>query len=292
MKQNSKNEKALRAYLLGDLTSQEQEEMDGWLLSVDEAYDLLIAAEDELIDDSLNGDLTAHELDRLNSYFLVSEERQRKLQFSRTFRRFVHSTNRPKPSSSFWKSIAAFFQIHRALAYSTSALILLMMAGNVWFIFRTANLQLQLADAAHQREEMGRQLGEGQANLQSFEQAIAAAPDLQAMLSTQLSPLNLRSSVDIRKVPIAPNTHVVKFALELLEDGHYDSYLATLSVANDRVLFTSGSLPSPTGPVSKAVIFPVPANKLKDGEYRIKLRGIANSRSEDVSSFIFQVVSQ
>jgi hypothetical protein len=220
------DDKTLRAYLLGDLPEKKQEEIDGWLLVEEDAYDLLIAAEDDLIEDSLSGKLTAHELERLNSHFLVSEERQRKLQFGRTFHKFVRTANQPKSNSSFWETVLSIFKFHSAFAYSMSALFVLLIIGNVLLFSRTSSLQLQLADASLQREDMVRQLELRQAQLRSYGKVITAEQPLLAIQTTSLSPLILRSAGDIPKIEISSNTHVFKFALQLLDDSHFDSYKA------------------------------------------------------------------
>ena len=83
------DEKTLRRSFLGIASQAEQEAIDLWLLSDEDAYDLLTAAEDDLIDDSLTGHLTVEDLHRFRNHFLVAPERQRKLQFSRAFQRFA-----------------------------------------------------------------------------------------------------------------------------------------------------------------------------------------------------------
>src|SRR5690242_8835376 len=94
------DEKALRRYLLGTASDAEQEVIDLWLLSEQDAYELLTAAEDDLIDDSLAGRLTRDDLQRFHDHFLMAPERQRKLQFSRAFQRLAGADQRAagKPS--------------------------------------------------------------------------------------------------------------------------------------------------------------------------------------------------
>jgi len=283
------DDKTLRAYLLGDLPGKEQEEIDGWVLTADDAYDLLNAAEDDLIEDSLRGKLTAHELERLNSYFLVTEERQRKLQFSRSFHNFIQLENHHKSEPPFWETVTSFFRVHAAVAYAASALFLLLVIGNVWFISRGLRLQQHLEDIVQQREILGHQVEEKQAQLQSFQLALL---DLQAIQTVSLSPLALRSPGDTPRVTLTPNTHVINFELKLLEDEHFDSYKAVLSGAGDRVFFTGDDLHASGGLQIQNVIFSVPVDNLKPGEYRIQLTGIDNSKSQDVGSFRFLVVRQ
>src|SRR5262245_37473132 len=84
MQLQAKDENTLRRYLLGDVSPDERQEIEVWLMSVDEAYDILVAAEDDLIDESLNGKLKKTDLEQFNSFFLAAPERQCKLAFARS----------------------------------------------------------------------------------------------------------------------------------------------------------------------------------------------------------------
>jgi hypothetical protein len=96
-------EKTLRRYLLGLARPEEQVEIEHWLIDQHDSYDLINAAEDDLINDSLAENLKADDLERFNSHFLITEERRRKVQFARSLRRLRGSVgNRvpdPKPRS-------------------------------------------------------------------------------------------------------------------------------------------------------------------------------------------------
>src|SRR5437879_13183933 len=132
MKVNTGNEKILRKYLLGDLSPEEQQEVELQLMSDEDAYDLLVAAEDDLIDASLAGKLKGDELERFNNYFLAAGERQRKLQFGRSLERFVRDTPRSAaspepPRRAFWDAAANFLRYRPVTAYAASAVVVLLI---------------------------------------------------------------------------------------------------------------------------------------------------------------------
>jgi hypothetical protein len=83
MKLETMDENTVRHYLLGDASSSDQQEVEFWLMSDVEGYDLLVAAEDDLIDDFLCERLSARDFELFNSHFLATDERRRKLAFSR-----------------------------------------------------------------------------------------------------------------------------------------------------------------------------------------------------------------
>src|SRR6266850_4583347 len=112
MKSQIKDENTLRRYLLGDISPEELEKVEFWLMSEDEAYDLLEAAEDDLIDDALANKLTNHQMDQFKERFLAAPERQRKLRFSRSLQRCIDAANAlPAPQPfSLWDALAACFR--------------------------------------------------------------------------------------------------------------------------------------------------------------------------------------
>src|SRR5262245_65953136 len=89
MDTKAKDPWVLHKYLLGNMSPEKQEELELWLMSNEDAYDLMEAAEDDLIDASLAGRLSADDLNRFNTHFLAAPERRRKVQFSRSFRRAI-----------------------------------------------------------------------------------------------------------------------------------------------------------------------------------------------------------
>src|SRR5262249_25294613 len=216
MKLETSDGKTLRKYLLGDMSPRQQEELELWLMSNDEAYDLLTAAEDDLIDETLCGKLSDYDLDRFQNYFLAAPERRRKLEFARSLHKYVRGAP-PGPSPipvPPWEAIAAFFRHRPAIIYGFSALIVLAMAGGIWSGFRVVQLQrqvqsltIQLAGAGGERDALRRQLDENrsanarlQNDLQMLERTIAdlkSSPAPESLLALNLLPGLSRSSSDI-----------------------------------------------------------------------------------------------
>jgi anti-sigma factor RsiW len=83
MEQSAINETLVRQYLLGLLSEDEHERLEMSLLTDDRIYETLTAledeVEDELIDQYLDGELTAPERDKFEHDFLKKPERDYKL---------------------------------------------------------------------------------------------------------------------------------------------------------------------------------------------------------------------
>jgi len=313
MKVNTGDEKILRKYLLGDLSPEEQQEVELQLMSDEDAYDLLVAAEDDLIDASLAGELKGDELERFNNYFLAAGERQRKLQFGRSLERFVRDPPRsaasPEPPRRvFWDAAANFLRYRPVTAYAASAVVVLMIVGSIWSVFRIVELQrqlhsatAQLADVGRERDETKRQLGESQslgermrAQVQALEETLGAtksSPVPQALLAFNLIPGLSRSSSDIPKIAITANASLLQFSLTLLDDN-YDSYRAALRDAGGQELWTRDRLSATAARDGKVVVLTVPAT-LPSGDCSFSLMGVSDSHPpESISSFYFRVVRQ
>src|SRR6267378_1876224 len=86
MNEVANQECRLRKYLLGELNEGEQQVLEEQLLAGVELFDLLNVVEDELLDDYLNAALKGNELERFESFFLLTPERQRKLSFAMALR--------------------------------------------------------------------------------------------------------------------------------------------------------------------------------------------------------------
>lgn len=286
-------ENTLRKYLLGELTEQEQETLELWLMSEEEAYDLLSAAEDDLIDELTAGKLSAHELERFNNHFLVAPERKRKLRFGHAFRRYavegreVALSKVRTPVFSIWD----LFRYRPVLAYAGSGLIALIIGSGVWAGLRLQDMQRQLDESQAQGERT-------QSDFGALEQAVAnlnlpASPN--ALVAVVLTPGLSRSatpdpSKEIPKVDLTSNASIAELSLVLLDDA-YDSYRAVLVDEQGKELWTRDPLNPKKSDGPKVVVLIVPTNRLSEGNYSVRLSGrSATNPPENIASYPFHAV--
>src|SRR5262245_51095884 len=83
MNDAQENENPFYRFLLGDLSPDERERLEIRLLEDLEAQELIQAAEFDLIDDYIRGDLSAMDVRRFERVFLNSAARRRKLATAR-----------------------------------------------------------------------------------------------------------------------------------------------------------------------------------------------------------------
>ena len=298
----TKDEAVLRKYLLGDMSPEEQEGIELWLMSSEDAYCLLEAAEDDLIDDSFAGRLAPHDLDRFQTHFLVAPERQRKLQFSRSFKRAIDAAAQPVrlefPSRP---GLLDFLRFRPAFVYATSALIVILLTGNIWSFLKVAELQRELHSVTDQVTELGRdrddlkrQLVESQAATLALQAAIpppkpSTAPVLLAM---NLVPGITRSSNEIPTLTLTANASRIRFSLALLDDN-FTVYRASLMNADSREIWTESKVVPTVARDGKTIVLNVPAEVLSGGDFSFSLMGVPDSGTpESVARYYFRAVRQ
>jgi hypothetical protein len=298
----TKDETVLRKYLLGDMSPEEQEEIELWLMSNEDAYCLLEAAEDDLIDDSFAGRLAPRDLDRFQNHFLVAPERQRKLQFSRTFRLAIDAAAQPVrlefPSRP---GLLDFLRFRPAFVYATSALIVILLTGNVWSLLKVTELQRELHSVTNQVTELGRdrddlkrQLDESQAAALALQAAIpppkpSAAPVLLAM---NLVPGITRSSNEIPTLTLTSNASRVRFSLALLDDN-FTVYRVSLMNADSREIWTENKVSPTAARDGKTIVLNVPAEVLSSGDFSFSLMGVPDSGTpESIARYYFRAFRQ
>jgi anti-sigma-K factor RskA len=132
----------IKQYLLGLASPEVQRALEERLLTEESFLEELSFAEEELIDDYAAGDLSAGESARFEQHFLSTDERQRKLRFSRALTRYSSEkagTKSDEPSTAgrtraerlraFWRGQPAWLSAAAALA------VVAVLAGAWWFSF-------------------------------------------------------------------------------------------------------------------------------------------------------------
>jgi hypothetical protein len=94
--------------LLGQLTGESLNEFEHRLFTDDELFDEVLVTEDELIESSLANELGQDEAEWFARYFLITPEREQKLQFRKTLQKVTKAEKhdrppRPLPQSLPWQ---------------------------------------------------------------------------------------------------------------------------------------------------------------------------------------------
>src|ERR1700759_2043297 len=98
MSKQTNDQQTVIQYLLGALPEAEAERLDELSLTDDEFADAVAAAEKDLVDAYVQGELAGADLDRFNSHYLASPRRRENVYFAQAFHAFAE-TNEPTPAA-------------------------------------------------------------------------------------------------------------------------------------------------------------------------------------------------
>ncbi|HVG18873.1 MAG TPA: hypothetical protein VNI02_07445 [Blastocatellia bacterium] len=265
MERSQNREELFRRYLLGLLEQEEEYQFEERLLSDTEYFEELLMAEDELVDDYIDGTLSEREREKFEHYFLATPERQQKLNFARALKRHVtvaELTRSPHAAEKdsrliFWKRfIPARPGAKRPMLAFSFAVLLIVILGGSWLIVK---------------------------NLRPQNRAGANA------IVVNLSPGLLRGAGEIRRVDITPDVSTVRLHLELVRDD-YQSYRAVVQTGEGDEVYVADKLTPETLAAVRAVTFDLPAELLVSGDFQVKLSGTsAGGGPENVGKYYFRV---
>jgi hypothetical protein len=329
MRLETDDESAIRSYLLGESSPQEQKQIEESLLADDDAFERLLFVEEDLVEDYLSGELSAHERERFKDHFLAAPERQQDVRFARALRKYVASSvvekgpARGDDSLSWFSSIRSFFvPFIAARPFAGVALavaLLLLVGGGFWLFWRTqpspsqpdltqvqpsppsmAQTPSELPDdrtANRNHEEMVTQ-----ANTSASEPVEKRPKNIEANANskkqrTSVFALALTSGVvreggEMKRVSVPLNTARVRLQLELDPAAdEYESYRAALQTGSGQEVATRSGLRSKGAAHGKLIIWEIPADLLTGGDYYLKLSGLnAAGQLEAVATYGFRVI--
>lgn len=254
----------LRGYLLDQLPDSEASEIELALVSHERSFELLLAVEEELIDDYVRNALTEAESTSFRAYLArlrdgAGRERlARALATSPAVSRFA---SRPCSERS---RAASGPPRRRFLLEAVAAALLLASILSGLTILR-----------------LSRDLDELRAELSAREATAATA-------SYVLSAGRLRGAGATQEVLVPASSDLVELLLDLPESS-YESYRATLRDAEGRELVSMSGLAASADADRILVPFPVPARSLPAGDYYVELEGrTASEGREEIARFDFR----
>jgi hypothetical protein len=151
MSQQIEDEGYIRRYLLGELSEEEQEQIERRLLSDEEYYQQVLVAEDELIYGFVCDELPEQQKTSFRHHVLPVPERREDVKFARVLRKYVRE-NAPRVAgnqtvrserTSWLKPLAAFFR-RPVAGFSFAAALLLAISLSVWMAIQNSRLQNQI----------------------------------------------------------------------------------------------------------------------------------------------------
>ena len=281
------NNQWMRQFLLGDLTEEKREEVEQLVLSESDTREKLSMAEDDLIEDYLEGSLTEEDSQKFLNQFLAIPHQRNKLRLAKSLRRVakedLRSVTQPveveaKPTVDAPVSIDEFKERKRRslLRYAPIAAVVIVafVLGVVWFANYRRNVAREARRAAIE-SELGELNARGQ-DLPSDQKLILIVP-----------PLTTRSVV----ANVSPNFKGQLLELWLLPNNKgVAKYSALLQKVGSEDQYEIRNLQLQDHGASKAVRLWIPINFVQPGSYRVQLRALAQDGSvADTSEHSFEI---
>jgi hypothetical protein len=296
------DDELLSRYLLGDVSSEQAEELDELSVADDAFAWRLSGVENDLVDRFVRGELQRETLKRFQSFYLSSAKRRRKVEFAAGLleleKRDSVRGKRPTlvASRAWWRWVSPY----RQWSFAAAAVALLLLAG---YLF-TSNLRLrrQVDEAAanransNQREqqlkqELDRQRTANAATQSDLDRARGTSVTAQLNTVALLLPAPTRGVDRVENVSVRPGTDLLVLLLTL-ESDDFPTYRVSLkNPATREEVWLSADLASsaPTG--HKTVAVGVPAKLLRQQRYLAQLMGIQrNATAVPVGDYPFNVV--
>jgi len=298
----TQDDKTIRKYLLGKASTEELENIELWLMSEDDACDLLTAAEDDLIDESLAGNLKGDDFDRFNSHFLAAPERKRKLQLSRSLHRAMDATLSIPPRTSgparvsFWGSVADFLRYRPAFSSAISALILAIVAVG---LFEIVDLKGRLATSTAALDSVQKELSHSQAQIENLNAQVQATANststggetLVVMIDLDPGSITRSANGKPKTIIITSDTQLFQFHLALPPDDTRDQYDVTLLGEELTPKLVIKGIAAQHTATGKQLTVPVAGILLPAGQLTVKASGVSTSTATDPTySYPFSVV--
>lgn len=316
---NLEDDSAIKRYLLGELTEEDQQALEERLMTDSGYFERLQLLEDELVDDYARGTLTPGEETKFDSFFLRTPDRCQKLRFASALKRYVSTAtpakdsepvrNDPRVMSSWQLLKLSLFGRNPLLGYSLAAALLLIVLGGAWSVDRYRRLQDQVEGITTQNsitaEELARRLGEQRARsaqlaeeleherrrralLEQAPGALNLKPAPLPIVSFVLTPGLVRGSASTNRVTVSSDTSLI--SLQLPTTGvDYKSYRAGLYNDNHAEILIRNMLKASAD--KTVVVLNLPAETVSQGDYYVKLTGItSDGDTQNLGNYHFRVI--
>ncbi len=300
------DESLLARYLLGDLTEDEQVQVEDRAFADDHYLATLETVESDLIDAYVRGELNPTERMKFQSRFLPAPSRRRKVEFAYALATIVAEphTTRPAdaPRHSAWQSMVNLVRgWSPGLRLAAGMASLFCIIGVSWLVVedagmrsRMATLEAQHRDLQTREDTLRRQLGEEQgraaaltAQLQKDAASVSARSFTVASLV--LVPGLSRAESANEQLVLPPSAQLARIEIQLEPRDDFPRFRLELRTRGNEVL-TQANVPRHGTGASAAVSFDVPASILVAGEYELTLEGVTNNGSaQNIGFYYFRV---
>ena len=263
----------MRQFFLGQLDEHQRQQVEEIFVCDAETRERILIAEEDLIEDYLDGNLSPEDQQRFRTHYLTSPQQQQKLRVTRSLRQAgvdeaARATNVVTPVSSSpskWRTFLDSLGLRNRLVAIpvVAALSAIVIAGSIW-IYRSQQSNVE----EERRLAIQKQLEE-----LNSPSAITASLGKPGIFSTVLSNISVRS---IKKsVSVPAGAAIVELWLMRSGRDPYPSYQVELRNLSSNEKFVIYNLHPEVGPQGEAVRIRLPTSLTTRDDFRLTLFGVA-----------------
>jgi hypothetical protein len=282
---------SIRRFLLGRLQGSEQALFEELLFTNGDLEARLRLAEFELADDYAFNRLTESETEAFRERYLLTADRNQKLNVSQAIRERFRSESGAEIKPSLYQRLLPWFDLRRPVwRYAFATLILVLILGTVFLVTKETRIVKWILPDRFKPRPHASPTPQMMNHATGSSSPVHDEPSPPAAFheSPLIVSLTAASSMDqspIITLPVGENA-VVRFQL-LSKDGTEGIYRADLLTTSGETLFSARSLKS-FGANPASISFDVPASVLKSGQYPIRLTRV-DDPAKQVSQYYFRV---
>ena len=274
---------AVRRFLLGQLSAEEQPVFEQGLFLDSELEDRVRLAEFDLADDYAYSRLSAEDRERFEERFLAGADRTLRLHVSNALRdRFAFTQTPVRTLARFVKQVPNLFNFNQPIVrIAFGVVMLVVIVGGAWLLIKK---EPQIKESIKRIAKIRR----SQPTNAPREEAHHPRRETSTVEIVTLSPDVLLESGKAPSINLPAGAHdIVRLEL-VVEPDPSALYKAQLSTIDGQTIVTAESLKA-TGVAGNKIDLDVPASLLKAGDYRITLTRVTDTSKESVASYYFRV---
>ena len=288
-------------FLLGNLTEEEQVQVEDRAFADGDFLSALEDTEADLIDAYVRGELSQSDRRSFELRFLTSPERRRKVEFARALATIISESSIQESRAAGRPFFTRLFgEWNPVLQFATGMAALFCIAGGAWLVSENAEIRSRVAALEAERRDfevreqsLRQQLSEEQTRaaalaMQSRQASEAARAPLVASLV--LAPGVSRAQTRAERLVLGPSVQIARIEIPLESRDDYPRFRAELRTRSGEEVLSRSNLVSQKSGDGFTISVDVPASALAVGDYELALKGIAaDHTSQDVGYYYFGV---
>ncbi|MCI0485606.1 MAG: hypothetical protein L0229_03295 [Blastocatellia bacterium] len=321
------NDDLLVRYLLGQLSEEEQSQVEERFINDGEYYERLLIIEDELRCAYAKGALPPAERELFKNRFLIFPDERKKVELAGAMISELSTIALEEAAEPLrahgekrnWRErLQAIFDFRSAgmrLAMAAAALVIL--AAFAWMAIETSRLRNRVAELeASQKareQEIAQQSDEGRSRLEQLGRELEEERNRRALLEQELAqmreppsaggdaglsivslilaPGRIRGGGETKRLTIRQDLSQVRLLLNIGERSAYRSYQALILNSEGAQVWSREALRANKGQGAQFVALRIPARLLAEDDYEINLKGLTQTGElERVGDYYFTVL--